>query len=50
MRQPLNYQDITPRVEGLPTIWNWAKTQPKRTHREWNNHKTDKDMYGFRKK
>lgn len=46
----LGYQDITPLKEGLSIMWEWAKQQPKRTRKEWDQYELEKGMYGFWKK
>lgn len=46
----LGYKDITPLNVGLSIMWEWAKQQPKRTRKEWDQYELEKGMYGFWKK
>jgi len=46
----LGYEDKTPLSDGLTAMWNWAKEQPKRPRREWDNYEIERGLYGFWKK
>ena len=46
----LNYHDKTPLKEGLTLMWHWAKNQPERERKEWEEYELDKGIYGFWKK
>lgn len=46
----LDYLDKTDLREGLTTMWEWAKVQPKRERLVWEKYELDKGIYSFWKK
>lgn len=43
----LGYKDITTLENGLHTMWEWAKRQPKRPRQEWISYELEKGIYQF---
>jgi UDP-glucose 4-epimerase len=45
--QLLDYEDKTSLEDGLMDMWNWAKDQPNRPQKSWDNYELEKGIYGF---
>ena len=45
--QLLDYEDKTSLEAGLRDMWNWAKNQPDRPQKSWDNYELEKGIYGF---
>ena len=43
----LDYEDKTSLEDGLLDMWNWAKDQPDRPQKSWDNYELEKGIYGF---
>lgn len=43
----LNYKDSTALKNGLTEMWNWAKSQPKKTQASWESYEIEKGIYDF---
>ena len=43
----LDYEDKTSLEQGLTDMWQWAKQQPKRVQKSWDNYEVEKGIYGF---
>ena len=43
----LDYEDKTSLEQGLTDMWQWAKQQPMRVQKSWDNYEVEKGMYGF---
>lgn len=43
----LNYKDSTTLKNGLTEMWNWAKSQPKKTQISWESYEIEKGIYDF---
>lgn len=46
----LEYSDKTSLKDGLANMWSWARMQPTRERKEWEQYELDKGLYGFWKK
>ena len=43
----LGYNDKTPLIDGLSTMWDWVKTQPNRVSKGFDHYELDKGLYSF---
>lgn len=43
----LDYEDRTSLAQGLTDMWQWAKQQPLRSQKSWENFELEKGIYGF---
>ena len=43
----LGYADKSSLSDGLTTMWDWAKTQPNRISRTFDQYELDKGLYSF---
>jgi len=43
----LDYKDITSLKDGLTSMWEWAKKQPKRKQFVWEEYEIEKGIYSF---
>ncbi len=43
----LGYEDRTSLYDGLTVMWEWAKTQPKRIVKSWDNYELEKGIYDY---
>ena len=43
----LDYEDKTSLEAGLTDMWQWAKQQPMRVQKSWDNYEVEKGIYGF---
>ena len=43
----LGYNDKTPLIDGLSTMWDWVKTQPNRVSNGFDHSELDKGLYSF---
>ena len=43
----LDYEDKTSLEQGLTDMWQWAKQQPIRVQKSWDNYEVEKGIYGF---
>jgi len=43
----LDYKMNTDLRDGLKTMWEWAKKQPKRERKEWNTYELEKGIYKY---
>ena len=43
----LDYEDKTSLEQGLTDMWQWAKQQPLRVQKSWDNYEVEKGIYGF---
>lgn len=43
----LGYNDKTPLIDGLSTMWDWVKTQPNRVSKGFGHYELDKGLYSF---
>jgi UDP-glucose 4-epimerase len=43
----LDYKDSTTLKNGLAEMWNWAKSQPKKTQASWESYEIEKGIYDF---
>jgi len=46
----LGYKETVHIQEGLSRMWEWAKKQPDRPRKTWENYELDKGLYSFWKK
>lgn len=46
----LDYKETTNLKDGLKTMWEWAKNQPKRNRFIWSSYEIEKGIYEFWKK
>lgn len=46
-KEILGYNQTTSLEEGLKSMWEWAKTQPKRTQYKWENYEINKGIYEY---
>jgi UDP-glucose 4-epimerase len=45
--QLLDYEDTTSLTLGLQDMWQWAKLQPERQQKSWDQYELEKGLYGF---
>jgi UDP-glucose 4-epimerase len=43
----LGYEDKTSLEDGLRIMWEWAKEQPMREQKVWNEYELEKGIYSF---
>lgn len=43
----LNYNEKSTLEEGITSMWQWAKEQPKRNQFQWNKYELDKGLYSY---
>jgi UDP-glucose 4-epimerase len=43
----LGYNDKTPLIDGLSTMWDWVKTQPNKVSKGFDHYELDKGLYSF---
>lgn len=43
----LNYNEKSNLEEGITSMWQWAKEQPKRNQFQWNKYELDKGLYSY---
>ena len=46
-KEILGYNQTTSLEEGLKSMWEWAKTQPKRMQYKWENYEINKGIYEY---
>ena len=46
----LGFQSTTSLKNGLVNMWEWAKQQPKRTQKIWEEYELDNGIYSYWKK